>query len=171
LGKFYPTNKKKIRQNEPDTQPRGCEGLTEEKVQTELLIHQAENATALWGVLAGLTFTASVLIFSFRTSLPLSDPFLTLTLITTILFVYSASFSYDASRHVVVGDMKIAESGLALAEGFGFVGFVMTLADTSFIAFSVGWQYGVIVIAVIVLGFMSMLFMRSKGAIHRRSVK
>jgi hypothetical protein len=127
------------------------------KEDVRLLASQAGTAVSFYGILAGLTFTTSVLIFSFHTSLLWGDVFLTLTLITTILFIYSATLSYDASDHLVKDRIQKAKKELDHAEIFGTTGFLVVLIEINFIAFCVGWQYGIVVVTATILGFIYFL--------------
>lgn len=118
-----------------------------------VMASEAETITSFYGILAGLSFTVSVLIFSYRSSLPSSDIFLTLSLVDAVLFIYAATLASEASIVLSKGDMQSARRYLNGSEGFGFLGFVLMLSEISFIAFCTGWQHGVTVTTVIVLGF------------------
>lgn len=121
---------------------------------SDVIASEAETGTSFYGLLAGITFTASVLAFSFRTSFPLGDVFLSLTLVTTVFFIYSASLTANASGDISLGKIQDAQKALALADHFGIVGFFMMLAEIGFMGFYIGWQYGILVIATIIGGFL-----------------
>ena len=69
--------------------------------KTNIIGEAAQTATSLHGILAGLTFTTTVLLFSFRTSIPFSEVFITLSLVTTILFIFSAVLASDAGEKLI----------------------------------------------------------------------
>ncbi|MCJ7630818.1 hypothetical protein MUP77_00220 [Candidatus Bathyarchaeota archaeon] len=127
--------------------------MTEKKNNEELIASEAESATSYYGVLSGLSFTASILIFSFRASLPFSEFFLTLSLITTILFIYACTLSANANGALSDGRIDDAKRQLDLSDDFGITGFFSMLSEIAFIAFCTGWQYGTVIIAVEVVGF------------------
>jgi magnesium-transporting ATPase (P-type) len=119
-----------------------------------ILSSEAETSTSFYGVLAGLSFTAAVTIFSFRTtltSLPLGDVLLTLTLVTASFFIFSAALSASASGNLSFDNSQDAEKCLNLADDFGFVGFSLMIIEIIIIAFYVGWQYGVVVAVAVIL--------------------
>jgi hypothetical protein len=124
-----------------------------EKKNIEELLSEAETATAFYGVLTGLSFTASILIFSFRTSLPFSEFFLALTLATTILFIYASLLSSDAPINLSIKGIHRGRRQLDVGSNFGILGFFLMLSEITFIAFCIGWQYGIAIITVEVVGF------------------
>ena len=97
------------------------------KQEKNFIASEAETITSAYGVLAGLTFTASVLIFSFRTTLPFGDVLLTLSLVTTIFFVYSVLSSSSASEYLRNGNIQKAKKCLRIADDFAGVAVFMML--------------------------------------------
>jgi len=127
--------------------------MSERKNNEKLLASEAEIGTSYNGVLAGLTFTASVLIFTFRTSLPFSEIFLSLALITTILFIYACTLSADASGALSDGRIDDAKRKLDLSDYFGVMGFLSMFSEITFIAFCTGWLCGALISIVEIVGF------------------
>jgi hypothetical protein len=116
-----------------------------------------EVNTSYYGVLAGLTFAASIFAFQFRTSLPLGDIFLTLTLATSVLFVLAATANGDASNRLRNNDKAGAIALLGVGDDFGRIALLVLLFDIDFIGFSVGLLQGFILLVVIVVGFIYFL--------------
>jgi len=83
----------------------------------------------------------------------MGDLFLCIALIATVLFIYSAILSYDASDAVSKGELGIADLRLDNAEWFGLAGWFITFVEILFIAFSVGLFHGAIVSAVTATSF------------------
>lgn len=125
--------------------------MSRKTLEESLIASEAETLTSCYGVLAGLVFTASMVIFQFRTSLPLGDWFLTLSLVTTTLFISAVVSSSSASSVLRSGRTQEAKRYLAQADYFAIVGFVTILVEISFLAFSAGLQYGVVVVGVIII--------------------
>jgi len=108
--------------------------------EKSLIASVAETSTSFYGVLAGLAFTALVLLFTFRNSLPLSGVFLTLTLFTTFLFIYASALSASASGNLRDGELEIAKLCLKIADHFGSTGFILMLIEIGLTAFYAGWM-------------------------------
>jgi hypothetical protein len=101
-----------------------------EQEEKNLIASEAEVLTSCYGVLAGLTFTASILIFSFRNTIPLfGDLFLTLSLIATVFFIYSVALSSSASSVLRKYTTREAKRYLSLADDFGVVAFIVMLCE------------------------------------------
>lgn len=131
-----------------------CKGLVRKKqYDKSTLASECETSTSLSGVLAGLTFTASTFIFSFRNSFPYGDIFLTLTLISTICFIYEAFLYANASGRLTVDNIEGAKKDMDRADHIGIIGFVFLLVEIPFIAFCAGLPYGIVVSIAVILGF------------------
>ena len=116
-----------------------------------LIMNEADVDTSAFGVLSGLTFSASVLIFSFRNSMSYGDLYLTLTLISTVLFVFATVLASDAAGRTRLGKSADAEKILKRVAIIGGMGFFMLLFDIASIAFSAGLFIGIIVVLVTIV--------------------
>ena len=118
---------------------------------------ECEVNTSYYGVLAGLTFAASIFAFQFRTSLPLEDVFITLTLATSVLFVLAATANGDASGRLRRNDKAGTIALLSLGDDFGRIALLMLLFDIDFIGFSVGLLQGSVLLVVTVVSYAYLL--------------
>jgi hypothetical protein len=115
---------------------------------------EADTETSAFGVLAGLTFSASILVFSFRSSIPFADLYLTLTLITTVFFVFATVLASDAAGRTRLGQNSEAQRILRRVAYIGFFGFIMLLSNIICIAFLAGLLPGIVVTLAIALVFL-----------------
>lgn len=123
------------------------------KSDRTILADEAGAQLSLYGLLAGLTFTASVLIFSNRPNLPSNELFLTLSLVATVLFIFAAMLNAEVSSELARNNVDNAKQALEIGETFGVVGFFFLITEIIFIAFFLGWEYGLVVVFAIIFGF------------------
>jgi hypothetical protein len=107
-----------------------------------------DTSTFVFGVLSGLTFTASVFIFSFHNSMPYGDLYLILTLISTVLFVFATVLTSVAADDLGKAQMQKILKRAAIIGGMRFF---MLLTDIASIAFCTGLIIGIIVVLVTVV--------------------
>jgi hypothetical protein len=127
-----------------------CDYLIEKDEIDAIISAESKVYTSLFGVLAGLTFTSCVLVYQIRATLPFGDVFLTITLITAVLFVFAAVTAGRVIGYMRGHEFQEAINTFEIANHFGLVGFIMLLIDIDLIAFSAGWVYGLILIITII---------------------
>jgi len=83
----------------------------------------------------------------------MGDIFLTLSLINTILFIFASLISADAPGYVTRKKIEETAQLISRSENFTILGLFGLLSEVVFILFSLGWQFGVIAILVILVSF------------------
>lgn len=118
-----------------------------------VILAEAGVSMSFNSILAGLMFTASVLFFSLGGGHLHGDIVVTLTLLDTFFFVFSALQIRFLSMHVRRGEMYDAYQYHRLSFTFGTIGFLLMVLNLPLMAFFIRWELGIVVSVVIVLSF------------------
>jgi sensor histidine kinase YesM len=129
------------------------------KLTPEVLLAEAQVHSTFNSILAGLTFTASVLFFTFGRSLANGELMAFLTLLDTFLFIASALVLDFHSSAVRRGEMWEAYHYHSLSQQFGWAGGLLMMANLVAMTFFLGLVFGVAMLVIIALS-LSYIFYR-----------
>jgi hypothetical protein len=135
------------------------------ELSPEVLLAEAQVHAALNSVLAGLMFTASVLFFTLGKALPNGEFMALLTLLDTFLFITSAlvlDFHSSAARR---REMWEAYHYYVISMQFGWAGGFLMIASLVAMTFFIGWEYGIIMLIVVVSTFAYILYRMFRDAL------
>ena len=119
----------------------------------ELLLGEAEVVATVSALLGGLTFSASVIFYTTSERSLFNDILLTMTIITTLCFVFAALCCGSAATIARKGNQKEALKHLELADAPYAIGLFLMLGILVAMGFSFGWQLGIAIIVAISLLF------------------
>lgn len=121
------------------------------KTDRKVLLGEIGVSISCYSILAGLTFTASILFFSSWKEVSYGKWFAMLGLVTAFLFIGAAMLAGYVSTAVRRGELRDAYYIDKISKTFGFVGFMLMTLELTFMAFNLLWELGVIFIVILFL--------------------